>query len=92
MPWKVSSRKAFEFERVRGQDVYSFQGRAGIFSIDLSTLLDKMRWEIELFFEWIKLNLKVKTFLGTSANAVKTQIWVALAVYLELAAIDKAVW
>ena len=45
----------------------------------------KARWEIELFFKWIKQNLKVKTFYGTSPNAVKTQIWIAMIVYLSLA-------
>lgn len=44
----------------------------------------KKRWEIELFFKWIKQNLKIKTFLGTSENAVKTQIWIAMIVYLVL--------
>ena len=47
--------------------------------------LYKARWEIELFFKWIKQNLRVKTFYGTSPNAVKTQIWVAMIVYLSLA-------
>lgn len=45
----------------------------------------KERWQIELFFKWIKQNLKIKTFLGTSKNAVLTQIWIALCVYLILA-------
>lgn len=56
---------------------------------EIIAALYKMRWEIELFFKWIKQNLKVKTFLGTSANAVKTQIRVALVVYLELAIIKE---
>lgn len=47
--------------------------------------LYKERWQIELFFKWIKQNLKVKTFLGASKNAVLTQLWVALCVYLMLA-------
>jgi len=45
----------------------------------------KARWEIELFFKWIKQNLRIKTFYGTSPNAVKTQIWIAMVVYLVLA-------
>lgn len=45
----------------------------------------KERWQIELFFKWIKQNLKIKTFLGTSKNAVMTQIWVAMVYYLLLA-------
>jgi len=47
--------------------------------------LYKERWQIELFFKWIKQNLKVKTFIGTSENAVLTQLWIALCVYLVLA-------
>lgn len=47
--------------------------------------LYKARWEIELFFKWIKQNLRVKAFYGTSPNAVKTQIRVAMTVYLTLA-------
>ncbi len=45
----------------------------------------KERWQIELFFKWIKQNLKIKTFLGTSSNAVLTQVWIALSVYLLVA-------
>jgi len=44
----------------------------------------KTRWEIEIFFKWIKQNLKIKSFLGTSKNAVLTQIWVAMCCYLLL--------
>jgi hypothetical protein len=55
--------------------------------LDAKTVAElyKERWQIELFFKWIKQNLKVKTFLGTSKNAVLTQIWIALCVYLLLA-------
>jgi len=55
--------------------------------LDAKTIaaLYKERWQIELFFKWIKGNLKIKTFLGTSRNAVLTQIWIALIVYLLLA-------
>jgi len=45
----------------------------------------KERWQIELFFKWLKQNLRIKTFLGTSKNAVMTQIWIALCIYLLLA-------
>ena len=45
----------------------------------------KARWDVELFFKWIKQNLKIQTFVGTSKNAVMTQIWIALCVYLLLA-------
>ena len=43
------------------------------------------RWQIELFFKWVKQHLKIKSFLGTTANAVMTQLWVALCVYLLVA-------
>jgi len=40
--------------------------------------LFKRRWKIELFFKWIKQNLRIKAFYGTSENAVKTQVWIAI--------------
>lgn len=45
----------------------------------------KARWQIESFFKWIKQNLRIKTFLGTSQNAVQTQLWIALCYFLLLA-------
>ena len=56
-----------------------------ILSAETIAALYKARWEIELFFKWIKQNLKVKRFYGTSSNAVKTQIWISMIVYLILA-------
>jgi len=53
------------------------------------TSLYKYRWQVELFFKWIKQHLKVKSFWGTSANAVKTQICIALCAYLLMAIIKK---
>jgi len=54
------------------------------FTLSAKTIADiyKSRWDIELFFKWIKQNLKIKTFLGTSENAVKIQIWSAMLLYL----------
>ena len=56
--------------------------------LDLSALaiadLYRQRWQIELFFKWVKQNLKIKTFYGTSRNAVLIQIWTALIAYLLL--------
>jgi hypothetical protein len=51
--------------------------------------LYKQRWQVELFFKWIKQNLRIKSFYGTSENAVKTQIWIAVSVYLIVAIIKK---
>jgi len=47
------------------------------------------RWQIELFFKWIKQHLRIKAFYGTSPNAVRTQIWSAIAVYLLVAILKK---
>ena len=52
-------------------------------------LLYKSRWKVELFFKWIKQHLRIKTFFGTSANAVKTQIWIAVSVYVLVAILKK---
>ena len=52
-------------------------------------LLFKRRWKIELFFKWIKQNLRIKAFYGTSENAVKTQIWIAISVYVLVAIVKK---
>jgi len=51
--------------------------------------LYKCRWQIELFFKWLKQNLHIKAFFGTSDNAVKTQIWIAVSVYVLIAIIKK---
>ena len=57
------------------------------FKLSAKTIADiyKARWQVELFFKWIKQNLKIKSFVGTSKNAVMTQIWIALCIYLLLA-------
>ena len=57
------------------------------FKLAARTIADvyKARWQVELFFKWIKQNLKIKSFVGTSKNAVMTQIWIALCVYLLIA-------
>jgi hypothetical protein len=51
--------------------------------------LYRYRWQVELFFKWIKQNLRIKSFYGTSENAVKTQIWIAISVYVLVAIIKK---
>jgi len=57
-------------------------------ALDIARLY-KMRWRVELFFKWIKQNLRIKKFYGTSDNAVKTQIWIAVCVYVLAAIIKK---
>jgi len=61
------------------------------FTLSAATIaqLYRCRWQIELFFKWIKQNLRIKAFYGTSENAVKTQIWIAVTVYLLVAILKK---
>ena len=49
----------------------------------------RCRWQVELFFKWIKQHLRIKAFFGTSENAVKTQIWIAVSVYVLVAIVRK---
>jgi hypothetical protein len=51
--------------------------------------LYKARWQVELFFRWIKMHLRIKSFFGTSENAVKSQIWIAVSVYVFVAIVKK---
>jgi hypothetical protein len=61
------------------------------FTLDALTItkLYKCRWQIELFFKWLKQHLHIKAFFGTSDNAVKTQIWIAVSIYVLIAIIKK---
>ena len=51
--------------------------------------LYRCRWQVELFFKWIKQHLRIKAFFGTSENAVKSQIWIAVSVYVLVAIVKK---
>jgi hypothetical protein len=53
------------------------------------TQLYRSRWQVELFFKWIKQHLRIKKFYGTSENALKTQIWIAISVYVLVAIVKK---
>ena len=61
------------------------------FALPATTIaaLYKSRWRIELFFKWIKQHLRIKRFCGTSPNAVKTQVWIAVCVYVLVAILKK---
>jgi hypothetical protein len=61
------------------------------FSLPAITIADlyRCRWQVELFFKWIKQHLRIKSFFGTTDNAVKTQIWIAVSVYVLVAIIKK---
>jgi transposase len=80
--------------RIRFKDGES--GKTLVFLTNNTTLpaltiaaLYKSRWQVELFFKWIKQHLRIKRFLGTSENAVKTQIWCAVATYVLIAIVKK---
>ena len=80
--------------RIRFKDPES--GKTFIFLTNQMTLpaasicaLYKSRWQVELFFKWIKQHLRIKRFFGTSENAVKTQIWIAVSVYVLVAIVKK---
>lgn len=90
------SRKAYpeKLRRIKYHDMET--GKALIFLTNNFTLsaqtiaqLYKSRWQIELFFKWIKQHLRIKSFYGTSENAVKSQIWIAISVYVLVAIIKK---
>lgn len=61
------------------------------FALPAITIADlyRCRWQVELFFKWIKQHLRIKVFFGTSENAVKTQIWIAVSVYVLVAIVKK---
>ena len=61
------------------------------FALDALTIakLYKYRWQVELFFKWIKQHLRIKAFFGTSENAIKSQIWIAVSVYVLVAIVKK---
>ena len=72
------------------------EGRRLVFLTNHMTLpalticeLYRLRWQVELFFKWIKQHLRIKHFMGTSENAVKTQVWCAVATYVLIAIVKK---
>jgi transposase len=85
-PDKLRRVKFFDSENERNLVFLS-----NIFTLPALTIAElyKQRWRIEIFFKWIKQNLKIKSFYGTSLNAVKTQIWIAISVYILIAIIKK---
>lgn len=71
-----------------GKSLVFITNHFGLSAITIARIY-KSRWHIELFFKWIKQNLRIKTFYGTTENAVKTQIWIAICVYLMMACLNK---
>jgi hypothetical protein len=92
----INSVKAYpdQLRRVSYLDVKTrkrFQFLTNNFILPALTIAQiyKSRWQVELFFKWIKQHLRIKAFYGTSENAVKTQIWVAVSVYVLVAIVRK---
>lgn len=92
----VATKKDYpeKLRRVKFQDLET--GKSLVFLTNNFTLpaltiaqLYRSRWQVELFFKWIKQHLRIKTFFGTSENAVKSQIWIAVSVYVLVAIMKK---
>lgn len=81
-------RRVRYFDRENNRDLTFLTNN---FTIPALTVAEfyKWRWHVELFFKWIKQHLKIKSFYGTSENAVKTQIWIAISVYVLIAIVKK---
>ena len=77
-------RKVHYFDAGTGRDLVFLTNQLEIPALTVA-LIYRLRWRIELFFRWIKGHLRIKHYYGTSPNAVKTQIWIAIAVYLMVA-------
>ena len=85
-PEKLRRVKFFDAEQERQLTFITNQFKLPALTI---AELYKCRWQVELFFKWIKQHLRIKTFYGTTDNAVKTQIWIAISVYVLVAIIKK---
>jgi hypothetical protein len=85
-PEKIRRIKYFDKEKGRS---FSFLSNNFIVPALIIAELHKCRWQVELFFKWIKQHLRIKAFYGTSENAVKTQVWIAVSVYVLVAIVKK---
>jgi hypothetical protein len=85
-PWPLRRVRYFDAENRR--DLIFLSNHLEISALTVARLY-KLRWQVELFFRWIKQHLRIKHFYGNSPNAVKTQIWIAVAVYVIVAILHK---
>jgi hypothetical protein len=83
-------RRVRYFDRDRNQRLVFLTNNFAVSAITVADIY-RLRWQVELFFKWIKGHLRIKAFYGTSRNAVKTQVWIAISVYL-LVSILKKQW
>ena len=77
----ISGSASFKLYPTKFQFVAFFNAVANLY---------KNRWQVELFFRWIKQHLRIQSFYGVTENAVKTQIWVSVSVYVPIAIIKKS--
>ncbi len=81
--------RRIKFLDLETEKYYTFLSNNFILPAVTIAQLFKCRWQVELFFKWIKQHLRIKAFYGTSENAVKTQIWIAISVYVLISIIKK---
>jgi len=81
-------RRVKYYDRENGQRLTFLTNNFEIPALTIAAIY-KCRWQIELFFKWIKQHLRIKAFYGTSSNAINTQIWIAITVYVLVAIVKK---
>ena len=83
-------RRVRYYDAAEGRSLTFLTNAFALPSLTIAQLY-KLRWQVELFFKWIKQHLRIKAFYGTSENAVKMQVWVAITVYVLVAIVKKRV-
>src|SRR5262249_39927403 len=86
--YPVSLRRVKFYDATHDQKLVFLTNNFELSALSIAQLY-RCRWQIELFFKWIKQHLRIKAFFGTSENAVKTQVWIAVAVYVLVAIVRK---
>jgi hypothetical protein len=81
-------RRVSYFDAVTGKRLKFLTNNFSLPALTIAQIY-KQRWQVELFFKWIKQHLRIKAFFGTSENAVKTQIWIAVSIYVLVAIVRK---
>src|SRR5665213_1090433 len=88
MAYPDALRRVSYFDAVTGKRLVFLTNNFTLPALTIAQIY-KQRWQVELFFKWIKQHLRIKAFFGTSENAVKTQIWIAISVYVLVAILRK---
>ena len=87
--WYPDKLRRIRFHDVKNNKRFVFVTNNFSLSSPVIAELYRCRWQVELFFKWIKQHLRIKTFYGTTENALKTQIWIAISIYVLVAIIKK---